>query len=130
MNQCNRRGPHFEAILREHASLMIKRPSGCGLLHGSFAVPPTLAMAKVLSTWGARLTRAAQREHAAQIIRFVEKHKVAATFISSSLPIVHGPTGPGPRLAGVWLGISQVDTGVGNQRYDTLDGEIGRGPAG
>ncbi len=50
MNQCGRRGPHFEAILREHASLMIRRTSGCRLLQGPFAVPPTVALAKVLSS--------------------------------------------------------------------------------
>jgi hypothetical protein len=43
LNQCGRRGPHFEAILREHASLMIKRPSGCRLLQGPLAIPPTVA---------------------------------------------------------------------------------------
>ena len=32
MNQCGRRGPHFDAILREMASLLIKRPAGCRLL--------------------------------------------------------------------------------------------------
>ena len=72
MNQFGRRGPHFEVALREHASLMIKRPSGCRLLQGPLAVPPTVALAKVLSTWGTRLTWATQREYAAQIIKAVE----------------------------------------------------------
>ncbi len=31
-NQCGKRGPHFEAMLRELASLLIKRSSGCCLL--------------------------------------------------------------------------------------------------
>ena len=56
MNQCGRRGPHFEATLREHASLFIKRPSGCRLLQGPFAVPPTVALSKILLVWGTRLT--------------------------------------------------------------------------
>jgi hypothetical protein len=114
LNQCGRRGPHVEAILREHGSLMIKRPSGCRLLQGPCAVPPTVALAKVLSTWGARLAGAAHREHTTQIIRAIETHKVDATFISPSLPTIHGPNGPGPGLAGIWLGISQADMGLGN----------------
>jgi hypothetical protein len=55
MNQCELRGPHFDAILREMASPMIRRPAGCRLLRGPFALPPTTAMAKVMSSWGARL---------------------------------------------------------------------------
>ena len=47
MNQLGRRGSHFEAAIREHASLMIKRPSGCRLLQGPLVVPPTMALAKV-----------------------------------------------------------------------------------
>ena len=82
MNQCGRRGPHFEAILREHASIMINRPSGCRLLQGPLAVPPTVALAKVLAVWGARLTWTSQREYAAQIIRAVETHKAASDFLS------------------------------------------------
>ncbi len=54
------------AILREMASLLIKHLAGCRLLQGPFALPPTVALAtKVLSSWGARLTWTAQREHAA-----------------------------------------------------------------
>jgi hypothetical protein len=89
-----------------------------------------VALAKVLSARGARLTWAAHREDAAQIIRSLEKHKVAAAFISSSSPTIHGPTGPGPRLAGIWPGISHVVTGIGNRGFANVGGEIGRGPAG
>ena len=56
LNQCGKRGPHFEAPLREFASLLIKRSSGCNLLQGPFAIPPTVALARILSCWGARLT--------------------------------------------------------------------------
>jgi hypothetical protein len=92
INQCGRKGPYFEAILREHASLMIKRSSGCCLLHGPFFVPPTIALAKVLSTWGARLTWAAQRKHAAQIIKALKIHKATNAFLSSI--IGHGYNRP------------------------------------
>ena len=56
MNPCGRRGPRFEAMIREFASLLIKRSSGCNLFQGPFALPPTFALAKVLSCWAARLT--------------------------------------------------------------------------
>ena len=71
MNQCGRRGPHFEATLLEFASLLIKRSSGCCLLQAPFAIPLVVALSKVLNSRGARLTWAAQREHTAQIIRGV-----------------------------------------------------------
>jgi len=32
MNKCGKRGPHFQALLLEFASLLIKRSSGCRLL--------------------------------------------------------------------------------------------------
>ncbi len=93
MNQCGKRGPHFDALLRESASVMIKRPAGCRLLQGPFAVPPTVALGKIFATWGARLTWATQREHAAQIVRAVEIHKTAAAFSAST--IAHYAVGPG-----------------------------------
>ena len=89
-----------------------------------------MALAKVLSAWGARLTWAAQREHAAEIIRFVEKHKVADVFISLSMPTVHGPAGLGPRTTRIWPGISQIVTGIGNRGFANAGGLNGRGPAG
>ena len=101
MNQCGRRGPHFEAMLREHASLMIRRPSGSRLLHGPFAVPPTVALGKVLSSWGMRINWTAQREHAAQVVRAVETHKVAAAFITVNAARGDMRFGRGNRLARV-----------------------------
>jgi hypothetical protein len=50
LNQCGRRGPNCEAILREHASIIIKRSSGCRMLKGPFAIPLTMALAKILSS--------------------------------------------------------------------------------
>ena len=84
MNQCGKRGPHFQALLLECASLLVKRSSGCRLLQGPFAVPPSVALSKVLNCWGARLTWAAQKKHAAQVIRGVESKKSDATFILSA----------------------------------------------
>ena len=92
MNQCSCRGPHFEAILREHASFMINRPSGCRLLQGPLAIPPTIALAKVLAVWGARLTLTAQREYATRKIRAVKTHKAAVDFVSFNAAL--GREGP------------------------------------
>ena len=47
-NQCGKRGPHFEATLREFATLLIKGSSGCHLLQGPFTIPPSVVLAKVL----------------------------------------------------------------------------------
>jgi hypothetical protein len=44
MNQCGRRGTHFQALLLEFPSLLVKRSSGYCLLRGSFAVPPSVAL--------------------------------------------------------------------------------------
>ncbi len=122
MNQCGRRGPHFEAILREHASILVKRPSGCRLLQGPFAVPPTVALAKVLSAWGARLTWTAQREYATQIIRAVETHKAASDFLETSVA---------PRVSGLGVGFGQgspraIDSGG----RDGICGVVGQDHAG
>ncbi len=67
-------------MLREFASLLIKRSSGCCLLHGPFAIPPKVALARVLSCWGSRLSWTAQRELAAQVIKGVENHKADVAF--------------------------------------------------
>ena len=107
---------------------MIMRPSGYRFLQGPFAEPPTVALAKVLSAWGARLTWADQREHAAQMIRAVEAHKTAATFIASSSPTVHGHAGPGPRHAGIWMEINPEFVGIRNRGIAIDGGEDERGP--
>jgi len=87
LNQFGHRGSHFDDILREQASLLIKRATGCRLLQGPLAAPPTFALAKVLSSWGARLTRTTQREHVAQIIKTMVNHKSATIFISFTIAI-------------------------------------------
>ncbi len=84
MNQCGKRGPHFQALLLEFASsLRIKRSSSCHLLQGPFAIPSYVALSKVLNCWGARLTWGAQKEHAAQVILGVEMRKAADALMVS-----------------------------------------------
>ena len=58
------RGPHFQAVLKEFASILVTKLEGCSLLRGPFALTPTGAFTKILRTWGARITWTAQREHA------------------------------------------------------------------
>jgi hypothetical protein len=84
MNKCDRRGAHFQATLLEFASLLIKRSSECRLLQRSFTDPPAVALSKILNSWGSRLTWAVQKERSAQVIRGVETHKVATSFIHSA----------------------------------------------
>ena len=36
MNQFGRRGPHFEALLREFAAELVTRPAGCKLMKGPY----------------------------------------------------------------------------------------------
>ncbi len=63
------RGPHFEAVLKEFASILVTKPEGCSLLKGPFALTHTGALKKILRTWGTRITWTAQREHVGQILR-------------------------------------------------------------
>jgi len=137
MNQCGRRGPHFDAILREMASLLIKRPAGCRLLQGPFALPPTVALAKVLSSWGARLTWTAQREHAAQIVKVVEAHKGASVFMSSADTLNTAPQSYDamhntlPQYCdALCSNIGVVSQGFDRAGFDRAGGVIRLGPAG
>ena len=64
-----RAGPHFQAVLKEFASILAMKPEGCSLLRGPFALTPSGALKKIMSIWGARITWTSQREHAGQILR-------------------------------------------------------------
>ena len=116
---------------------MIKRPEGCRLLQGPFALPPTVALAKILSSRGARLTLTAQREHAAQIVKAVEDHKKASVFLSSaairrSLPMTFDAAN---KTMPQYSAAIYSNTAVGDQRFDMAGfdragGVMGLGPAG
>ena len=103
----------------------------------SVSLPPTVALAKVLSPLGARLTWAAQREHAAQIVRAVEAHKGASVFMSSAA--IHN-TLPQYTTA-IYNTVPQysaavcITIGASGHRFDKTGfngagGVIGLGPAG
>jgi hypothetical protein len=95
-----KRGPHFEAILWEFASILIKSSSGCRLMQGRFAISPTVALAKIISCSSTRLAWTSNREHVAQIIRAIENHKCVASFTFS----LQDPGGPTHGLGGEQFG--------------------------
>ena len=69
LNHMKLRGPHFQAMLKEFASILVTKPEGCFLLRGPFALTHSGALKKILGTWGARITWTTQREHVGQILR-------------------------------------------------------------
>jgi hypothetical protein len=82
MNHLGLRGSHFNAALREFASQLVMRPSGCSLMAGPFALSLNGALRKLIFTWGARLTWTAQRQHAAQILIGMDSFFANAAFLS------------------------------------------------
>ncbi len=69
LNHFGLRGPHFQAVLKEFATIVVTKPEGCSLLQGSFALTHFGALHKILRCWGSCLMWIAQREHAGQIVR-------------------------------------------------------------
>jgi hypothetical protein len=86
MNHIGWRGPHFNAFLKEMATALITRPSGCYLISGSFAMSQGAALAHIMARWGARITWSIQREFAAPLVRAVMAHKASAAFLQA-LPL-------------------------------------------
>ncbi len=64
LNHMGLRGPHFQAVLKGFAAIVVTKPEGCSLLQGPFAMTHTSALQTILRTWGARITWTAQRVHA------------------------------------------------------------------
>jgi hypothetical protein len=94
-------------------------------------------LAKVLSSWGARLTWFAQRDHAAQKVKAVEDHKGASVFMSfaaiiSTLPqsfvAVH-KTMP-QYSAAIYSNTIVGGQGFDKTGFDRAGGVMGLGPAG
>ena len=63
------RGLHFQAVLKEFASILVTKPEGCSIKRGPFALTHSGALMKIMGTWGARITWTAQREDASRILR-------------------------------------------------------------
>ena len=51
MNHVGLRGPHFQAILKEFATLVVSNPAGCALLQDSFALTHKRALQIIMRTW-------------------------------------------------------------------------------
>jgi hypothetical protein len=106
-------------MLLEHASLLIKRSSGCSLLQGPFVVPPSVALSKVLSSRGNKITWSAQRELVAQVIRGSEAHKSFEAFLSSTT--VRGQFSLEPE----WVGSLLAGTSTGGLPGGRAGGQRG-----
>ena len=50
LNHMGLRGGHFQAILKEFATILVTMPGGCSLLQGPFALSITGALHKILNT--------------------------------------------------------------------------------
>jgi hypothetical protein len=90
LNHLGLRGGHFNAVLKEFATILLTRPGGCPLLQGPFALSINGAFLKILNTWGSRLTWTAQREHAAQIVEAMDSFYSNSLSLSSSVVPGHG----------------------------------------
>ena len=82
LNHTGLRGGHFQAMMKEFATILVTRPGGCSLLQGPFAFSLNGALHKILNTWGSRLTWTAQREHAAQIVSAMDSFYASFHFLS------------------------------------------------
>jgi len=56
LNHFGLRGPHFQSVLKEFATILVTKPEGCSILQGPFALIHTGGMHKILRTWGSHLT--------------------------------------------------------------------------
>ena len=57
LNHFGMKGSHFQAVLKEFATIVVTRPEGCPLLRrGPFALTHYGALHKILRSWGSSLT--------------------------------------------------------------------------
>ena len=82
LNHMGLRVGHFQAMLKEFATILVTRPGGCSVLKGPFALSINGALHTILNTWGSRLTWTAQREHAAHIVGAMDAFYAGAHFLS------------------------------------------------
>jgi hypothetical protein len=76
-------GGHFNATLKDFASILVTRPGGCSLMRGPFALTMNGALGKILHSWGSTLTWTVQRQHAAQILGGVDSFFASSSFLNS-----------------------------------------------
>ena len=102
LNHMGLRGRHFQATLKEFATILVTGQGGCSLLQGPFALSINGALHKILNTWGSRLTWTAQREHVAQIVGAMDAFYVGAHFLTVQDQRAVGVNGMDS--AGGWVG--------------------------
>ena len=80
LNHLGLRGPHFQAVLKVFAIVLVIKPEGCSLLHGPFAlITHSGALHKIIITWGSRLTCTTQRGPASRfVMRMYSFYDIAA----------------------------------------------------
>lgn len=83
MTHLGMRGGHFNSVLKEFATILVTRPSGCPLMRGPFALSMNGALGKIMHTWGSLLTWTAQRQHAAQILGGMDSFFASSSFLHS-----------------------------------------------
>ncbi len=76
------RGTHFQAILKEFATIVVTNPAGCLLLQGPFALTHRGVLQKIMPRWETLLTWTLQREHVGQIVRGMDSFLACARFLS------------------------------------------------
>ena len=82
LNHFGLRGPHFRAVLKEFATIVVtNKPEGCSLLRGPIALTHFGALHKILRSLGSRLTWLAQREHVGQIVRGLQAFYDSDAFV-------------------------------------------------
>jgi hypothetical protein len=69
LNHVGPRGQHFQATLKEFATIVVTKPEGCSLLHVPFALTHSRVLHKIMRSWETRLAWIAQREHESRIVR-------------------------------------------------------------
>jgi hypothetical protein len=82
LNHLGLRKGHFQAMLKEFATILVPSLGGCLLLQGPFALSINGALHKILNTWVSRLTWTAQRKHAAKIVGAMDAFYDGANFLS------------------------------------------------
>jgi len=81
LNHVGLRGSHFQAVLKEFATIVVTRPEGCYLLQGPFALTHSGALHKIMRSWGSLLTWTPQREHASQIVKWLQSFYDSSAFV-------------------------------------------------
>jgi len=81
LNPFGLRGPYFQAVIEEFATILVTEPGGCSLLQGPFGLAHSGALHKIMRAWGSRLAMVAQRQHASQLVRGMHAFYASSTLM-------------------------------------------------